>query len=111
MLFRSKLYDKRNCYVLNLAARTDDLAYSKRVIYVDKERMVPLYQELYAKSGKKLKTMRMSKVTKINQRWYPLQVVFKDELKSGNGTTMIVDEVSFDIKIPDHYFTKAMLRK
>lgn len=105
------IYDERSCYVLSLAAKTDNLTYSKRVIYVDKERLVPLYQELYAKSGKKLKTMRMSKVTKINQRWYPLQVVFKDELKSGNGTTMIVDEVSFDIKIPDHYFTKAMLRK
>lgn len=105
------IYDGRNCYVLSLTARSDNLAYSKRVIYVDKERLVPLYQELYAKSGKKLKTMRLSKVTKIKGRWYPLQVVFKDELKSGNGTTMIIDEVAFDIDIPDHYFTKAVLRK
>lgn len=105
------VYDGRVCYVLSLTAKRDDLAYSKRVIYVDQERLVPLYQELYAKSGKKLKTMRLSKVTKINKRWYPLQVLFKDELKSGQGTTMIIDEISFDIDIPEHYFTKAMLRK
>ncbi|MCB5251430.1 MAG: outer membrane lipoprotein-sorting protein [Candidatus Cloacimonadaceae bacterium] len=110
-MLEDKIYDERRCYVLDLMAKTENLAYSRRVIYVDKERMVPLYQELYAKSGKKLKTMRLSKVTKIKGRWYPLQVVFKDELKSGNGTTMIIDEISFDIDIPDHYFTKAVLRK
>ncbi|MCK9310178.1 MAG: outer membrane lipoprotein-sorting protein [Candidatus Cloacimonetes bacterium] len=104
-------YDSRACYKLTLIAKVPGLAYQKRVLYVDKERMVPLYQELYAKSGKLLKTMKLSKVTKIGNRWYPMQMIYKDELKSGNGTTMIIEDIAFDISIPDYIFTKAVLKK
>ncbi|GAB1467916.1 outer membrane lipoprotein-sorting protein [Candidatus Cloacimonadota bacterium] len=104
-------YDSRACYKLTLIAKVPGLAYQKRVLYVDKERMVPLYQELYAKSGKLLKTMKLSKLTKIGNRWYPMQMIYKDELKSGNGTTMIIEDIAFDISIPDYIFTKAVFRK
>ncbi|MDD2228169.1 MAG: outer membrane lipoprotein-sorting protein [Candidatus Cloacimonetes bacterium] len=104
-------YDSRACYNLTLIAKVPGLAYQKRMLYVDKERMVPLYQELYAKSGKLLKTMKLSKVTKIGNRWYPMQMIYKDELKSGSGTTMIIEDIAFDISIPDYIFTKAVLKK
>lgn len=104
-------YDGRDCYRLNLVAKVPQLAYSTRLLYVDKQRLVPLYQELYAKSGKLLKTMKMSKVTKIGNRWYPMQMIYKDELKSGKGTILIVEDIIFDLNIPEHYFSKAMLRK
>ncbi|PKN79298.1 MAG: outer membrane lipoprotein-sorting protein [Candidatus Cloacimonetes bacterium HGW-Cloacimonetes-1] len=104
-------YDNRKCYKLILTAKTSGLSYFKRILYVDKERMIPLYQELYAKSGIKLKTMKLSDVRKVGNRWYPMHIVFKDELKAGSGTTIINDDIEFNISIPDYYFSKAILKK
>jgi len=104
-------YDSRPCWVLDLTAISDDVSYHRQMIYVDKERFVPLYQELYAKSGKLLKTIKASEVKRISGRWYPTRYLFKDELKQGNGTEYVLDSIELDIQIEPHIFSKASLRK
>lgn len=104
-------YDKRPCWILTLTAKHSKVAYHKRKAYIDKERFVSLYEEWYAKSGKLLKTIKASNIQRISGRWYPKQIVFKDELKDGKGTEYIIDKIEFDISIPDHIFSKAMLKK
>lgn len=104
-------YDKREVWVLLLTARKKDMAYQTRRLYVDKERFVVLYELLYAKSGKLLKTVRSGNVTQIEGRWYPRYIHFKDELKDGKGTEYFIDSITFNIKIPDSTFSKAMLKK
>jgi len=76
----------RDCYVLQLTA-------------------------LFAKSGKLLKTLVVNEVFKVGKRWYPKRMTFKDVLKKGSGTEFIIDSIEFDIKIPEHIFSKASLRK
>jgi outer membrane lipoprotein-sorting protein len=100
----------RACYRIELMAKVDDLAYHKQVMWVDKGRYIPLKQEMYAKSGKLLKTIELSDVEKIEGRWFPTRMVFRDNLKKGKGTEFIIDEISFDVDIPEHLFTKAMLK-
>jgi hypothetical protein len=69
-------------------------------------------EELYAKSGKLLKTSTMDGIKKIQGRWFPSRFIFKDELKrNSNGTEWIIEEIEFDVAIPDSRFSKAMLRK
>lgn len=106
-----EVIDGRNCYVLELIAKKADIAYQKRKLWVDNERYVPLKEELYAKSGKLLKMTELSDVVRVDGRWFPKKVVFKDMLKDGKGTEFIIDEIEFDATIPDHIFTKASLKK
>jgi len=101
----------RDCYVLQLTAKGDSIAYHSRKIWVDKERYLPLKEELFAKSGKLLKTLVVNEVFKVGKRWYPKRMTFKDVLKKGSGTEFIIDSIEFDIKIPEHIFSKASLRK
>jgi len=103
--------DGRVCWKVQLEATKPDVAYQSRRMWVDKERMVPLLQELFGKSGRLLKTMTLSDLQEIYGRWYPMKSRFKDELKSGEGTEFVIDEIAFDQDIPDHVFTKASLRK
>ena len=77
----------------------------------DKERLVPLKEELYAKSGTLLKKTTMKDIEKIDGRWFPKQIHFKDMLKKGGGTEFIVEEIAFDQDIPNHIFSKASLRR
>jgi outer membrane lipoprotein-sorting protein len=106
-----EIYDERDCWVMELIARTKDVTYYKRKLWVDQEKIIPLQEELYAKSGKLLKKAEMKDITRIDERWYPKRIIFKDMLKTGEGTEFIVENIEFDVDIPDHIFSKASLRK
>ena len=102
----------RDCYVLQLTAKKDvSVSYHKRKIWVDKERYLPLQQELFAKSGKILKRFTINETIKVDKRWYPKRMTFKDVLKKGEGTAIVLDSLQFDVDIPAHVFSKASLRK
>ena len=104
--------DNKNCWVILLTAREKGLAYNSRKIWIDKERMIPLREELYAKSGKLIKSLRISEIMKVGERWYPRIWLFKDELKSNSrGTEWIVEKIEFDVSIPEKRFSKSGLRK
>jgi len=107
----SEKIDERECWVLNLTARTANLAYNTRKLWVDRERQVPLAEELYAKSGKLLKRVELKDIQNLSGRWYPMRIIFRDMLKTGDGTEFITVNVEFDADIPDYVFTKAMLKR
>jgi negative regulator of sigma E activity len=107
----SEIVDERDCWIVELQAKTAEVNYQIRKVWVDKVRYIPLKEELYAKSGKLLKKTELSDITKMGNRWYPKKIIFKDMLKKGAGTEFIIDEIEFDKEIPEYLFTKAALRK
>jgi outer membrane lipoprotein-sorting protein len=104
-------YDGRACWVLELTSKEADVAYHSRKIWVDKERFVSLKEDRFAKGGKLLKRTEVKDVQRMDGRWIPKKIVFKDMLKTGEGTEFILEEVRFNAEIPDHVFTKASLRR
>jgi outer membrane lipoprotein-sorting protein len=103
--------EERKTWIVELTANTPDVAYDMRRIWVDQERKVPVRQELYAKSGKLLKRLTLTDVVKIEGRWFPRKMVFKDMLKDGEGTEFIINDIRFDVPIPQELLSKASLRK
>ena len=101
----------RVCWVISLTAKRDEVAYKSRKMWIDKERKIALKEERFAKSGKLLKTTEIQNVLKIDNRWYPQHMVFKDELLGGKGTEFLIEKIEFDVVIPSYLFTKASLRK
>ncbi|MFC2116337.1 outer membrane lipoprotein-sorting protein [Bacteroidota bacterium] len=98
------------CWVIELKATTEDVTYQVRKIWMDQEKYIPLREELYAKSGKLLKKTELYDIKRVQGRWFPGKMVFKDMLKKGEGTEFIIDNIVFDTDIPEHIFTKASLR-
>ena len=108
----STILDGREHWVMVLNAKVKGLSYPKRRSWVDKEYLLPKKEELYAKSGKLLKTVSLEGIKKIDGRWFPSKIVYKDELKrNSKGTEWIIDNIQFNKKIPDSRFSKALLRK
>ena len=102
----------RKHWILYLEAKIDGLSYPKRRSWIDVEYLLPMKEELYAKSGKLLKTATMDGVKKIHDRWFPSRFLYKDELKrNSKGTEWVIEDISFDMNVPSNRFTKAMLRK
>ncbi|MFC1502492.1 outer membrane lipoprotein-sorting protein [bacterium] len=106
----TETYDGRSCWVLELTAITTDVSYHGRKQWIDRERYIPLKEELFAKSGKLLKKTELKDISQIQGRWYPKRIIFKDMLKTGKGTEFIIDTIQFDVSIPSYIFSKASLR-
>ena len=101
----------RQVWILDLKAKKDDASYDKCKLWVDKERFIPLKENLYAKSGKLLKTIDIDEVMNVDGRWIVKSALYKDVLKEGNGTRMMIESLEFDDDIPDYIFSKASLRR
>ncbi|MBN1154800.1 outer membrane lipoprotein-sorting protein [candidate division KSB1 bacterium] len=103
--------DGRDCWILELKAKKQDVAYHSRKVWVDKERDLIMKENRYGRSGKLLKSTQIYDVVRQDDRWVPIKIVVKDELKHGQGTEFIVQEIRFDVDIPVHMFSKASLRR
>lgn len=103
--------DNRTCYVMLLTAKVPDVAYYSMKMWVDKERLIPLRQELSGKSGQLLKHITLSDIKRIDNRWFPMKMNYKDVLKDGKGTDWIILSIQFDQPIPKHVFSKASLKQ
>ena len=102
----SIMLDGRDHWIMILDAKVKGLSYPKRRSWVDKEYLLPIKEELYAKSGKLLKTASLKGIKKIQGRWFPSKFVYKDELKrNSKGTEWIIDNIEFNKKIPDSRFS------
>lgn len=106
-----KIFLERSCWVLLLSAKVEEIAYESRRVWVDKERFIALKEERLSKSGKLLKTTNVEEVFKVDGRWYPKRMIFKDVLKTGKGTEYIVESIDFNADIQENVFSKASLRK
>jgi len=108
----SVIIDGRDHWIMLLKAKVKGLSYPQRRSWIDKEYLLPMKEELYAKSGKLLKTATMDCIKKIQGRWFPSRYLFKDELKrNSKGTEWHIDDIQFDVNIPDKRFSKSNLRK
>ena len=87
----------RDYWIITMEAKAKGLPYPKRKSWIDKEYFLPVKEELYAKSGKLLKTSKLSDIKKIQGRWFPGKFEYKDELKrNSKGTEWIIDNIEFD---------------
>ncbi len=106
-----EIVGERACWVLQLVAKKPDVAYHGRKLWVDKERFVVLREERFARGGKLLKTTDVQSVRRVQGRWIPDRLLFKDVLQSGEGTEFILLEIALDVPIPETTFTKASLKR
>lgn len=115
-LYHSKLigeatFNERKAWVIDLVAKNDEVNYQKRKIWVDQERFIPLKEEMYAKSGQKLKEVKVLDVMKIQSKWYPKVTNYKDVLKEGKGTDFIIESMELEATISEDIFNKSSLKK
>jgi len=107
----SEEFNERLCWLLELTAKVEDVAYARRKMWIDRERYIPLKEELYAKSGQLLKRSILSNVERVEGRWFPTTIAYKDMLKEGDGTQFKITSIKFNQSIPEYIFTKAALKQ
>jgi outer membrane lipoprotein-sorting protein len=107
----SEKINDRNCYVVELTGKLEDITYYSRKLWVDKERWLPLKEERYAKSGKPLKRSELLEVFRVENRWYPKRILYHDLMQNGDGTEYIIESIILHAATAESQFTKAALKK
>lgn len=101
----------RPTYVLSLTAKKSDATYYKKIIWIDKEKYVMLKGEMYAKSGKLLKTAMSEVVQQFDNRYYATTIRMEDKLRKDKFSEMIFSNIQFDPSIPESTFTLKNLEQ
>lgn len=100
----------RACYVVESIPRNGTKSqYSKRISFVDKERMIPLKMELFDKEGKLLKIMVMGDIKNIQGHWTPLSTSMEN-VQEKHKTIITITKIVYDEKLPDGIFTTRFLQ-
>jgi len=102
--------DGRKCWLVTLTAIKPEVNYFTQKMWIDQERFVPLKADYFSKNAKLLKRISFSEVAKIQNRWFPKVMIYKDMLKDGKGTKMIIESIQFDAPIPASVFNKGNLK-
>jgi len=101
----------KECYVLDLISKVEEVAYQHRVLWVDKESFVPVKIELYAKSGKLMKEINIIGFQRIGDRNYPARIKMINKLRQNTYSEMVLEDIRLDVEIPPKIFTKAYLER
>lgn len=99
----------RPAVVLMLTGKRPDLSYQRRRTWVDTERWVPLREELFSGSGRLLKTIELSDVRRLVDRWYPFRIELDDALQTETTTTFRILELRLGAQVPSEVFTLRYL--
>ncbi len=103
--------DGRKCWKLDVKAVSADVAYPRRVIWVDQETSIPLKQELYALSGMLLKTWTMGDIVLVGSRQVARRMVIEDKVQAGSKTELVIEDIKFAIPLQDEVFTTRWLER
>ncbi|MEW6230115.1 MAG: outer membrane lipoprotein-sorting protein, partial [Bacillota bacterium] len=104
--------DGAECYVLDATALPGKtVSYPKRKMWVDAEKFVARREELYAASGKLLRISRVEELKEKDGRVYASRTVMEDMLRRGSSTTLIIEAIEFDVKVPDELFSVQNLTR
>lgn len=101
----------KECYVLDLNANTEDVAYTRRKLWVDKETFIPRKVELYAKSGRLLKEIDITDFQRIGDRNYPTRIKMINKLRQSTYSEMVLSDIRLDAEIPEKIFAKSYLER
>jgi outer membrane lipoprotein-sorting protein len=97
-----------DCWIIDVEAISENVDYQSIKLWIGKKEMLPYKEQDFSLTGTLMRTVLAPKWSLIDEKYIYRQVFFIDEIKKGNRTVLLFDNVSLS-SLPDHLFTKAYL--
>ncbi len=114
-LLSTKREDGRTVYHIEALPRPDaPVVWGKIITDValyDDSSAVPLLEEDYSERGELIRTITMSDVKMMGGRRVPSKLVCVPAQKTGQRTTLVYQELEFDLPLKDEFFSYQRLQK
>ena len=112
--FMKKTYYKDTpCFVIEATPKRANWYYAKRLVWIDKNYGVNIYEEKYDTNDKKFMTLlRGHEIYEVDGKEYPLQMFLEGrDLRSGHTTVIINETANLDQGIAEDEFTETALSR
>ncbi|MFI5348908.1 MAG: outer membrane lipoprotein-sorting protein [Elusimicrobiota bacterium] len=114
-LLSSKHEDGRTVYHIEAMPKADaPVVWGKIITDVavyDDQSVVPTLEEDYSERGELIRTITLSDVKIMGGRRVPSKLVCVPALKKGQRTTLVYQELEFDLPLKDDFFSYQRLQK
>ena len=107
-LVREEQVNGKACWVVEARPKNDSYQYSRTLMWVDKANSVSWKIEMYDQKNVLVKTLSIDSVKDIQGRLTPIQTTVRS-VQAGTSTTLYVDIMKYDEKIPSSVFTVRFL--
>ena len=104
-------HEGSTCWKLELKARDPEISYPRREVLLDQATFMPLRQDLYAKSGVKLKVWTMSDIKELQGRQTAMKMTARDLVTNNSTTTLTFSDVQYSVQIADEIFSNRWLER
>lgn len=102
----------RECYMIQLTPKPDaPVVWGKILIWVDTKDYLQLKTEFYDEDNYLVNTMRGSEIKNMNGKTITTRMDIIPEDEPGNKTIMIYNDIQFDVKMSDSFFSVQNMKK
>lgn len=112
--YNSKLEDKGENHFITLTPKKNTISvWGKIEVVVSKSTLLPIKQTFYDEKNIAVRDMIFKDVKKLGGKTIPtvMEIIPLTEEKKGNITTMIYQDMKFNVKVNDSVFTRRNLQK
>lgn len=116
-LFRAEIVGEeevagRPCHLLSLESKMQNVSYPYMKLWVDKEWMIPIREELMALSGKVIKEVELGEVKQLGDRNIPTRIIMRDLLRKDTSTEILLKDIRFELELSeDLVFSRRWLER
>ncbi|MDR1398677.1 MAG: outer membrane lipoprotein-sorting protein [Treponema sp.] len=107
----SENWNGRDCWILELTAKSRTESYPKQKLWIDKANGDMIHSEQYALSSAKLKEVTILNVQELGGRRFPVEIEMRDLLRRDSKTTFTMRNVILDEPIADSVFSQRNLSR
>lgn len=103
-----------NCYVVSSKSKNpNDTQYGEKIQWIDKDKLIPVYGELYDKKGSLLKVLEVQKLESVKgttgKSYNTPMISFMKNVQTGHSTKLEVKQIVLDKPLPANVFTQNFL--
>lgn len=99
-----------SCYKIEMIPKDKEGSYSKIIMWIDKEKYVPIEGHMFDEEGTLWKKLIISDIKKIGKYWTMQSIEMRNVLKESK-TIMKMDKIEYDIKLDPDMFSERYLQK
>ncbi|MDA3941646.1 MAG: outer membrane lipoprotein-sorting protein [Spirochaetia bacterium] len=109
LLLKEEKLSGIECWVIEtIPIKSAGSDYSKKISWISKEMLLPVYVEMFDKNGELIKKLTTDNIKQIQGYWTPL-VSMMENIKTGHSTRLTMDKIVYDENLPDGIFTSQFL--
>lgn len=105
-ILKTEKINNEECWKVQLTPKPDaPVVWGKIYYWVRKADYLPALLQYYDEKGKMVRYMEYSDIKNFHGRRIPSKWVMHNVVKKGHSTTIIIEDMHFDVKIPDRIFS------